>query len=272
MQAPSPAAATSDDSVTTDDAPATVFTRVRHAPRRFGRAVADLLWPPLCAHCRAATEAPDALCALCWSRLALIERPFCERLGTPFALDIGGPLLSPDAIANPPAFDRARAVARYDDIARALTHRHKYGDQTHLALTLGRMMARAGSELIADADVIVPIPLHRIRLWTRRYNQAALLARVVAAQAAKPLLVDGLFRRKHTPPQVGLSRTARAANMTGAFRIPPGKAPLIEGRRVLLVDDVLTTGATANAAARVLRRAGAAGIDVLTFARVAPEP
>ena len=271
MQAPSPAAP-DDDTIAADDAPPTFLGRARHAPRRFGRALADLLWPPVCAHCRAATEGPDALCAQCWGRLALIERPFCERLGTPFALDIGGMLLSPGAIANPPAFDRARAVARYDDIARALTHRHKYGDEIHLAPTLGRMMARAGSELIADADVIVPIPLHRIRLWTRRYNQAALLARVVADQAGKPLLVDGLVRRKHTPPQVGLSRTARAANMTGAFRILPDKAPLIEGRRVLLIDDVLTTGATANAAARVLRRAGATGIDVLTFARVAPDP
>ncbi len=241
-------------------------------PARARRAGADLLWPPICAHCQAATEAPDALCANCWSRLALIERPYCERLGTPFAIDIGGTLLSPDAIAHPPTFDRARAVARYDEISRALVHRHKYGDQTHLALVMGRMMAAAGAELLADADAIVPVPLHRIRLWTRRYNQAALLARAVVSLTDKPLLLDAVVRRKRTPPQVGLTKAARAANMAGAFRVPPERRPLVEGRRILLIDDVLTTGATVNAAAGALRRAGATHVDVLTFARVAHAP
>lgn len=234
------------------------------------RALADMIWPPVCAHCRAATASPTGLCARCWSRLALIERPFCERLGTPFAIDIGGALLSPEAIANPPDFDRARAVARYDEIARALIHRHKYGDQIHLARTLAPMMATAGRELIADADLIIPVPLHRLRLWTRRYNQAALLAQIIAHRGGKPLALDALIRRKRTAPQVGLTRAERAANLSGAFSIPPAGRPLLEGRRVLLVDDVLTTGATVGAATKALRRAGAAGVDVLTFARVVP--
>lgn len=210
----------------------------------------------------------DALCAACWRKLSFIERPFCERLGTPFAIDIGGPLLSPEAIANPPDFDRARAVVAYDDIARALVHRYKYGDQIHLAKTLGAMMTAAGRELINDAGVVVPVPLHRARLWTRRYNQAAVLAQAIAAGSGKPLLLDALGRGKRTSPQVGLTRAERAANLTGAFHVPPGRRPLIEGRRILLIDDVLTTGATAGAASRALRRAGAAAVDVLTFARV----
>ncbi|WP_425330044.1 ComF family protein [Terrirubrum flagellatum] len=240
----------------------------RSFARRGGSAFADLLWPPVCAHCRAATSIPDGLCARCWSRLALIERPYCERLGTPFALDIGGKLLSPEAIANPPVFDRARAVARYDDIARSLTHRQKYGDQLHLAVTMGTMMAAAGRELLAEADAILPIPLHRFRLWTRRYNQAALLARMVAKSSGKSLLLDALIRVRRTRPQVGLTRAERAANLAGAFKVPADRRPAVEGRRLLLIDDVLTTGATVSAAARALRRAGAAGVDVLTFARV----
>ena len=251
------------------------------APRRFlveagraaaavGRSFADLVWPPVCAHCQQATAVPSGLCAGCWGRLAFIERPYCERLGTPFAIDIGGPLLSPEAIANPPDFDRARAVARYDDIARALVHRCKYGDQAHLALTLAPMMAAAGAELLAEADLVIPVPLHRTRLWRRRYNQAALLARAAAARAGRPLALDVLLRRKRTAPQVGLTRSERAANLSGAFVVPPGRRPMIEGRRILLIDDVLTTGATVGAAAKALRRAGATGIDVLTFARVVP--
>lgn len=248
-----------------------------HPLARLGRAAAgarrfaDLVWPPICAHCRAATAAPDGLCAACWSKLSFIARPFCERLGTPFAVDIGGRLLSPEAIANPPAFDRARAVARFDEISRALIHRYKYGDQIHLAKTLAPMMSAAGAELLAEADWLVPVPLHRIRLWTRRYNQAAILAQAIAARDGKPLLFDALTRRKHTAPQVGLTRAERAANLTGAFVVRADRKPTIEGRRILLVDDVLTTGATVGAAAKALRRAGAAGVDVLTFARTVPD-
>ncbi|HEY8566829.1 MAG TPA: ComF family protein [Beijerinckiaceae bacterium] len=232
------------------------------------RGVLDLVYPPACALCGGATAEPWGLCATCWSRLRFIERPYCERLGTPFAVDIGGPLLSPAAIADPPVFQRARAVAHHDEGARALVHRLKYGDRPELARSLGRMMARAGAELTADAAVLVPMPLHRTRLWRRRFNQAMLLAREVGAASGLPVDPLLLARVKATKTQVGLTRAQRRENLQGAFRVPPEARARLQGRRVLLVDDVLTTGASANAAARALLRGGAQAVDVLAFARV----
>jgi ComF family protein len=201
--------------------------------------------------------------------MPFIERPFCERLGTPFAQDLGPGLLSPAAHADPPVFARARAVATYDEgPARILVQRLKYADRLDLAPAMARWMARAGAELTAEADMVIPVPLHRFRLWTRRFNQAALLAKGVADHAGLRYAPLALKRVRRTRPQVGLTREARAANVQGAFRVPPEAAPGVAGARVLLVDDVLTSGATLNAAARVLLRAGAARVDVLTFARV----
>jgi ComF family protein len=233
-----------------------------------GRQVVGLVYPPTCIACGAASGEPHALCGRCWSRMRFIERPFCERLGTPFAADLGIPLVSPAAMADPPVFARARAVARYDDTARQVVHRLKYSDRLDLAGALGRMMARAGAELAAECDVIVPVPLHRWRLWWRRFNQATELGRAIGAAHGKPCDPTLLARVKHTRPQVGLSRTQRGDNLQGAFKVPVEARPRLEGKRVLLVDDVLTTGATANAASRALLRGGASAIDVLAFARV----
>jgi ComF family protein len=227
-----------------------------------------LVYPPSCVACRAATSEAQGLCAACWSGLGFIERPCCERLGTPFEIDLGPGLISPAAIADPPVFARARAVCRFDGTARELVHRLKYGDRVELSLMLGRMMAQAGRELIADADLVVPVPLHRLRLWTRRFNQAAALARVVARRSGRACEPQALTRVKRTRQQVGLTRAQRADNLQSAFTVLPAMRPLLEARRILLIDDVLTTGATANAASRALLRAGAASVDVLTFARV----
>ena len=236
--------------------------------RKTARSLADIVYPPACLVCQIAIAEPRALCARCWSGLRLIERPYCERLGTPFAADAGPGLLSPAAIADPPVYERARAVARYDDVARALAHRLKYGDRLDLAGTLGRWMARAGAELIAQADLMVPVPLHRRRLWARRFNQAGLLADAVGRIAGKRVDPFALNRTRHTRPQVGLTRAERQTNLSGAFVVPDGAKPRIAGLRILLVDDVLTTGSTANVASRVLLRAGAGAVDVLVFARV----
>jgi ComF family protein len=244
---------------------------VARAAGRLGSAAIGLVYPPACIACGGATGEAHALCAACWRELRFIERPFCERLGTPFPLDLGPALLSPAAIADPPVFERARAVACYDDTARRVVHRLKYSDRLDLARALGGMMARSGAELARDADVIVPVPLHRTRLWWRRFNQSMALARVVARTHAKPCEPDLLLRVKRTKPQVGLSRNERGENLQGAFRVPVAAKPRLAGRRVLLVDDVLTTGATANAASRALLRGGAAAVDVLAFARVVPE-
>ena len=227
-----------------------------------------LAYPPTCIACSAATGEPHTLCGACWAGLRFIERPFCERLGTPFAVDLGVPLVSPAAMAEPPVFARARAVARYDDTARLLVQRLKYSDRLDLAPALGRMMARAGSELAAECDVIVPVPLHRSRLWWRRFNQAMMLARIVGAVHDRPCEPALLARVKRTRPQVGLTRAQRGENLQGAFRVPVGERHRLKGKRVLLVDDVLTTGATANAASRALLRGGAVAVDVLAFARV----
>lgn len=245
-----------------------IMSRLGHRIAGGWRRTLDLLYPPSCPLCLAATAEHDALCARCWSALPLLERPYCERLGLPFPVDLGGPLLSVEAMSNPPVFQRARAAVRYEGGARALAHRLKYGDRTELARLLARMMMRAGQDLMRDADLIVPVPLHFGRLWARRFNQAATLSAELSRLGGVPWEPLLLERRKRTRPQVGLSRAARADNLQGAFAVATRRAPALEGRRVLLVDDVLTTGATANACARALLRAGARDVDVLVFARV----
>lgn len=232
--------------------------------------VLDLVLPPVCMACRAPVASPHGLCAACWSRLRPIERPYCERLGIPFGFDLGEGALSAEAIADPPVFDRARAAVLYEDVAREIVQGLKYHDRTELGRLVGRMTARAGREILADAELIVPLPLHRRRLWSRRFNQAAIIALEVGRIAGRPVETAALERIRATRPQVGLSERERAENVRGAFRVAPAGRPAIEGRRVVLVDDVLTTGATVGAATRALRRAGAARVDVLTFARVAP--
>ena len=236
--------------------------------RRAGRGAVGLIYPPACVACQAATDEPHGLCAACWSGIGFITRPYCERLGTPFEIDLGPGSLSPAAIADPPVFQRARAVCRFDGTARELIHRLKFGDRLDLAVTMGRMMRQAGEELLAEADLVAPVPLHRTRLWSRRFNQAAALARIVTRDSGQACEMRAVERRKRTRQQIGLSRAQRAQNLQGAFSVTAAMRPRIEGRRVLLVDDVLTTGATANAASRALLRAGATAVDVLVFARV----
>ena len=234
------------------------------------RKALDLLFPPVCMACRGAVETHGALCAECWGQTRFIERPYCERLGTPFAQDLGAEgLISPEAMADPPVYARARAVARFDDgPARQMVHRLKYGDRMEMAQPMGAWMARAGAELLGEADLIVPVPLHRSRLWTRRFNQSAALAKVISAQCGVPVDMIALARIKPTSSQVGLSRPQRALNVQGAFQVPEEERLGIIGHNIVLVDDVLTSGATINAAARALLRGGAGRVDVLVFARV----
>ena len=180
-----------------------------------GNRALDIIYPPACLACRKATAAHHALCPACWGEMRFIERPYCERLGTPFAQDLRAPgLISPEAMADPPVFGRARAVVRYDDgPARRLVHRLKYSDRLELARPLGAWMARAGAEILGEADLIVPVPLHRFRLISRRFNQAAALAHCVSAASAVLVDTQALVRVKQTPPQVGLSRPQRAGNV-----------------------------------------------------------
>jgi ComF family protein len=231
------------------------------------RAALDVALPPLCAACREPVS-DSGLCPACWAKLSFIAPPYCERLGIPFAYEASPGMLSMEAIADPPAYGRARAAVRYDDVARKLVHALKYNDRLDLVPAMGRWMARAGAELIGPADALVPVPLHWRRLWARRFNQSAALAKVIARSSGIAVAHGVLRRVKSTAQQVGLTKSERATNVQGAFRVPPEAKADVHGRRLILIDDVLTSGATSDACARALLRAGAASVDVLVFARV----
>jgi ComF family protein len=231
------------------------------------RLALDIALPTLCVACREPV-AGEGVCAACWAKLSFIAPPYCPRLGIPFVYDPGPGLLSMQAIAAPPAYQRARAAVRYDDVARTLVHALKYQDRTDLAPTMGRWMARAGQELLNQADALVPVPLHWRRSWSRRYNQSGALARVIQWHSGVRVTTDVLRRVRPTQQQIGLSRSERETNVQGAFKVAAERTAEIQGRRVVLVDDVLTSGATVDACARALLRAKAAQVDVLVFARV----
>jgi ComF family protein len=243
------------------------LSAARHALAATSRLVLDIALPTLCVSCREPVHG-EGVCAACWAKLSFIAPPFCPRLGIPFVYDPGPELLSMEAIANPPAYQRARAAVRYDDVARTLVHALKYQDRTDLAPAMGRWMARAGKELLDEADMLVPVPLHWRRGWSRRYNQSGALARVISSQSGVRVAAEALRRVRATEQQIGLSRAQRASNVQGAFKVAADRMADIQGRRIILVDDVLTTGATADACARALLRSKAAQVDVLTFARV----
>lgn len=204
--------------------------------------------------------------------MRFIERPFCEVLGTPFSHDPGPGILSAEAIAHPPVFDRLRSVALHEGIARDLVHDLKYRDRTDLAPMMAGWMVRAGGEALSACDAVIAVPLHRSRLFSRKFNQSAELARHVARLSGKPFSPRALHRRKRTAQQVGLTANARALNVRGAFAVPESCLPDVFGRRIVLIDDVFTTGATVSAATRALKRAGAVEVTVLTFARAFSGP
>ncbi len=238
------------------------------ALRRTAGALADLIVPPLCLACHRPLGSHDAVCADCWRKIDFIRPPLCDRLGLPMPYDTGGAMVSAAAVADPPDYDRARAVGRFDGVMRELVHDLKFHDRHDVRRLLGRWMVEAGAELLSDADVIVPVPLTRGRLLSRRFNQSAILAREVSRGSGVAFVPAALRRTRRTRPQVGLSRQQRRKNVSGAFDVASDQAARINGANVVLVDDVITTGATVGACARTLRRAGAARVDVLALALV----
>ena len=230
---------------------------------------AHLALPPTCPGCRRAVADWHALCPTCWSQVRFIEPPLCPVYGSPFPHDMGEGTLSPEALADPPPFRRARAAAIYADVARRLVHDVKYHDRPDLAEVMATSMHRAGRELLADCALIVPVPLYRWRLWQRRFNQAAMLSERLSELSGVPTDPFVVQRVRPTRRQVGLTASQRQENVRGAFKVSEAGSARISGLSVLLVDDVYTSGATAKAATRALLRAGAAAVDVLTFARVA---
>ena len=254
-------------SASQDAAAPSCFARVRSGLLCLLRQALDVALPPLCPPCREPLGDGVGLCAACWSKLSLIEPPYCVQLNIPFTYDPGPGHMSMQAIANRPVVGRARAPVRFDDIARTLVLGFKYGDQLDLTAMMGRWMARAGHELTRDADALLSVPLHWHRLWARRFNQSAALAAAISDICGVPVLYDALERVRAIPQQVGISKPERADNVQGAFRVPADQKVSVAGRRLVLIDYVLTFGATVDTCARALLWAGAAHADVLVFAR-----
>ena len=238
---------------------------------RAWRGLLDVVTPSQCLGCKAAVRAPSSLCVPCWAGLQHIDDPVCDMLGLPFAYDQGPGSLSAQALANPPEWDRSRAAVVFDEASRNLVHALKYEDRQEAGLLMARMMARAGRHLLAEADVILPVPLYRWRLWRRRFNQSAFLAQRLSRLFGKAWQPDVLLRQRRTLSQVGLDLNERRRNVRGAFVMAEGRTGFVAGRNVVVVDDVRTTGATAEACALVLKKAGAAKVSLLTFALV-PAP
>lgn len=237
-------------------------------PVRLWRGFVDLVTPALCLACGTPVGEPASLCVACWNRLRPIDEPVCDALGIPFAYDQGAGALSAAALSDPPAWDRSRAAVLFEDEAAGLVHALKYRDRPEAGLLMARMMARAGRRLLAETDVMLPVPLHRLRLWKRRFNQSAVLAQRIAALSGTPWRHDVLLRARPTRAQVGLDQEARRRNVRNAFAVRADRLAEVAGKSVLLVDDVRTTGATAEACALALKRAGAARVSLLTFALV----
>jgi ComF family protein len=240
--------------------------------RNLAARFADLILPPSCVACQSRVAGHDTLCPSCWRQIDFIQPPLCDRLGIPLPYDTGGQMISAAAVAHPPDFARARATALYSGLMRDLIHDLKYRDVHHARRLFGRWIVQSGQELIDDCDVIVAIPLARRRMLLRRFNQSQILANEVARLTGKRVAPLALVRTRATRSQVGLSRGERERNVSGAFAVRSGHVNQIAGKAVLLIDDVITTGATASAAARVLMKAGASRVDVLALAIAGDTP
>jgi ComF family protein len=247
-----------------DGAPWQVWKPGPRVRAGLGRAL-DLIFPPQALDGSAAPQS-TGLGAQAWAQVQFIAEPLCDGCGAPFEYDIGERCAA--CLARARAFSRARAACLYDDASRDLILKFKHADRTDLAKLFSRWLSRAAAELLADADAVAPVPLHPARLLTRRYNQAAEIARPLARTHRLAYLPDALVRARRTESQGGKSGSGRRRNVAGAFEVPPSRRARVEGRRIVLVDDVLTTGATAEGCARALLKAGAARVDVAVVARV----
>lgn len=233
------------------------------------RTALDFLFPPLCVSCGTIVGEPYALCSRCWSEISFVEGALCERCGLPFEIDPGEKAVCGACYASPTIFDCARSVLYYDEFSKRLILGFKHGDRLEPAPAFARWFERTGRSLAEEADYIIPVPLHRSRLWRRRYNQSAILAQGIARCVGKTYAPHLLERVRATPTQGSMpSAKARHRNVTTAFRVTKQKDIEIRGENVLILDDVYTTGATLNACAKALRSAGVSRVGGLTLARV----
>jgi ComF family protein len=245
-----------------------LFAHAGGAGKQMLRAAIDSIYPPSCTGCGRQTAEPGALCGACWNSVKFITKPYCEIYGTPFSTELGDGMISARAIADPPPYARSRAAVAYQGLAMRFVHGLKFQDRQDNATWMAGWMARAAPELLVEANVIVPVPLHWRRMVSRRFNQSALLAQRLALATEKPFAPLALKRVKPTKTQRGLTAKERDANVKRAFVVPETHTIDIQGRRVLLIDDVITTGSTVAEATKALLKAGASTVDVLAFAMV----
>lgn len=244
------------------------FQTVPQRTRQTLMRVTDLFVPPVCLACGDRMTAHNTLCATCWRQINFITDPVCDRMGLPLPFNTGGKTISALAAKNPPAYDHARAVAHYDGQTRKLLHDFKFRDQHQAKALFARLMIEAGRQIIAEANLVVPVPLYRTRLISRRFNQAALLAEAISRQTSMAFAPTLLTRTRRTKRQVGLSTRQRKLNVKGAFSVSRSRSRSLAGQTVVLIDDVITTGATVEACSAALKEAGAVRVDVLALAMV----
>ncbi len=241
---------------------------IKSISKGFSKVALNFLYPPICLNCKAPLVEEDNLCAACWSRLCAITEPMCPVLGLPFNVDLGQKTLSAEAIANPPIFDRSRSAFVYNDISLSIISQLKYGDRPELARFCARLMASSCSNFLQGEAILFPVPLHWSRQWRRHYNQASELAYELSKITSLEFETMLAKRIKRTKRQVGLNSSERKKNVAGAFMAAPNALELSKGKRIIIVDDVITTGATLNSLAKALRKVGIKKIDVISFARV----
>ncbi len=245
-----------------------MFQQLSSFVRLTGTRALNILVPPLCIGCdEPATEA-HALCSACWRSIEFLTPLCCDKCGAPFDVTEQEGMLCAACHKEPPAYDKARAAMIYDDASKGLVLRFKHGDATWLAPSLARWIQQAGQGFWPEIDALIPVPLHRRRLFDRRYNQAAMLALETGRLVGKPAYVDVLCRSRATESQGKMNRRQRQENVKGAFTVSPRWRDKIAEKTLALVDDVMTTGATVEACANVLKKAGAKAVIVLTLARV----
>jgi len=226
----------------------------------------DIIFPPKCLSCKVYIESDGGLCHKCWEEIDFISSPQCYSCGTPFEIQTSNDNICGKCIATPPKYSMARSVLRYNEKSSKLITNFKYYDSTHACHHFARWLSRTGEDMIADTDIITPVPLHKMRLLTRRYNQCALLCNSLSELTGKVTYNNLLIRHKNTKPQAGLEFNKRINNVKSAFKINPDLIEQINNKNILLIDDVMTTGSTIDSCTKTLLKSGARNVYVLTIA------